>query len=271
MVLFTGNGYHIYQPIKLPVLEQESIFSSFDSPSTEFIRYAAQKWTDGKNDPSNHPSVNSCLIRVPHSINSKYTKMVEIVQMWNGTRPAANHMLVGFYLKLAAREIAYRSKQREYYYQKKFMKKNYRYFGHTNASEVGTIAWIDNVINNNGMADHRKLFIDLVLAPYLVNIKKYDYETAYDTVTQWLDKCGHKNRLRFNVRYKVRYALNRSRQTGMKPMKLFISIRAIESLHSLTNDIARIVDLAPSMAGGDSTKSSQYLPLPNEQNTEIIV
>ena len=38
------------------------------------------------------------------------------------------------------------------------------------------------------------------------------------------------------------------------------SIRAIESLHSLTNDIARIVDLAPSMAGGDSATSSQYFP-----------
>jgi hypothetical protein len=66
-ILFTGNGYHIYQPIRLPVLENESIFASpkYENPSTEFIRYAAQKWTEGKNDPSNHPSVNSCLLRVP--------------------------------------------------------------------------------------------------------------------------------------------------------------------------------------------------------------
>ena len=40
-----------------------------------------------------------------------------------------------------------------------------------------------------------------------------------------------------------------------------VSIRAIESLHSLTNDIARIVDLAPSMAGGDSVKSSDVFSL----------
>jgi hypothetical protein len=38
-----------------------------------------------------------------------------------------------------------------------------------------------------------------------------------------------------------------------------VCIRAIERLHSLTNDIARIVDLAPSMAGGDSMKSPQFL------------
>jgi len=38
-----------------------------------------------------------------------------------------------------------------------------------------------------------------------------------------------------------------------------VSIRAIESLHSITNDIARIIDLAPYVAGGNSTPSSQYL------------
>jgi hypothetical protein len=179
MVLFTGNGYHVYQPIKLPVLEQESIFSKLHNPSTEFIRYAAQNWTNGKNDPSNHPSVNSCLLRMPRSINSKNNRMVEVVQEWDGNRPAANRMLSGFYLKLAARELAYRSKQRDYYYQSKFMKKNYRHFGHTNVSPAGSIYWIENVITNYGIKDSRKLFIDLILAPYLINIRKCDYETAY--------------------------------------------------------------------------------------------
>jgi hypothetical protein len=220
MVLFTGNGYHVYQPTTLPVLEQESIFAKFDNPSTEFIRYAAQKWTNGKNDPSNHPSVNSCLLRVPHSINSKNNRIVEVVQEWDGNRPAANRMLSGFYFKLAAKELAYRSKQRDYYYQSKFMKKNYRHYGHTNISPAGSIAWIENVIDNCGIADYRKLFIDLVLAPYLINVKKYGYETAYAIIALWLDKCGRRNPLRFNARYKARYALNRSRQTMIKPMKL---------------------------------------------------
>src|SRR5919197_1512224 len=89
-VLFTGNGYHVYQPIRLPLLENESIFAppKYQNPSTEIIRYAAQRWTEGKNDPSNHPSVNSCLLRVPGSINSKNNKVVEVVELWNGsTRP----------------------------------------------------------------------------------------------------------------------------------------------------------------------------------------
>jgi hypothetical protein len=49
------------------------------------------------------------------------------------------------------------------------------------------------------------------------------------------------------------------------------SIRAIESLHSLTNDIARIVDLAPSMAGGDSMKSPQFSSSQYRDVSEIPV
>ena len=49
-----------------------------------------------------------------------------------------------------------------------------------------------------------------------------------------------------------------------------VSIRAIESLHSLTNDIARIIDLAPSMAG-DSRASSGYFSTPVKDVSEIPV
>jgi hypothetical protein len=34
------------------------------------------------------------------------------------------------------------------------------------------------------------------------------------------NKCGRRNSLRFNAKYKARYVLNRSRQTMIKPMKL---------------------------------------------------
>ena len=128
-ILFTGNGYHIYQPIQLPILEEESIFARFENPSTEFIRYAAQKWTNGRNDPSNHPSVNSCLLRLPGSINSKNNKIVELIQLWDNNRPKANCMLFDFYIKLAAKKFAFRSKQKDYYYQNKSITKNYRHFG----------------------------------------------------------------------------------------------------------------------------------------------
>lgn len=225
MVLFTGNGYHIYQPIKLPVLEQESIFARFDNPSTEFIRYAAQKWTNGKNDPANHPLVNSCLLRVPGSINSKNLKLVEVVQEWNGIAPPANRMLTDFYIRLAAKRIAHESKLKEYYFQRKYMKKNYNHFGSRtitdfSANAIDGITWIEYLLEGEGIADYRKLMIDLVIAPYLVNIKQYDYDTARAMLAEWLDKCGRKKRLDFNPRFKISYALKRSLKTGITPMRL---------------------------------------------------
>ena len=96
---------------RLPLLESESIFASFENPSTEFIRYVAQRWTEGKNDPANNPSVNSCLLRVPGSINSKNNKAVGVVQLWNGIRPAANSMLFDFQIELS-KEISTQIKEK---------------------------------------------------------------------------------------------------------------------------------------------------------------
>lgn len=231
MVLFTGGGYHIYQPIDMPVLEEESIFRFFDNPSTQFIRYAAQRWTNGKNDACNSPSVKSCLLRVPGSINSKNNKTVELVQDWNGKRPPANKLLYDFYIKIAAKKLAHNSMHiQDYccYYDPTshhFKHKTYRHYGHMPSYHAGPTAfdginWIDAILSNVGVTDGRKILTDLVIAPYLVNIKQCHYNEAYNTIISWLDRCGQKRRLDFNARLKVRYALNRSKQNGTRPMRL---------------------------------------------------
>jgi Primase X len=226
MILFTGGGYHVYQPIDMPVLEEESMFRFFDNPSTEFIRYAAQKWTDGKNDTCNNPSLKSCLLRVPGSINSKNLKTVEIVQDWNGKRPRANILLQDFYIKCAARMLAVQSTRKElYFYPTTYLKKTYRHYGHMPTYPAGPtayegIAWIDSILTNGGIPDYRKLLVDLVLAPYLVNIKQCDYNDAYNRIVSWLNRCSQKRRLDFNARYRVKCALSKSKQNGIKPMRL---------------------------------------------------
>jgi hypothetical protein len=227
MVLFTGGGYHVYEPIELPILEEESMFRFFDKPSTEFIRYAAQRWTNGKNDACNNPSVKSCLLRVPGSINSKNNKTVEIVQEWNGRRPKANKLLYDFYIKLATRKLKSESDSYQQYYPTShhFVHKNYRHYGYILRYPSGPtvyegIAWIDSILGNGGMSDYRKLLVDLVIAPYLVNVKQCDYNDAYNKIVNWFDRCSQKRRLDFNAPLKVRYALNRSKQNGIRPMRL---------------------------------------------------
>jgi hypothetical protein len=50
-----------------------------------------------------------------------------------------------------------------------------------------------------------------------------------------------------------------------------VSIRAIDSLHGITNDIAHIIDLAPYVAGSDSVKSTPFLSTQYRNVSEIPV
>jgi hypothetical protein len=59
-VLFTGGGYHIYQPIYCPSpLENVTEFQKFDKPSQEFLRFAKDNVSNGKADKNNNPSFKS--------------------------------------------------------------------------------------------------------------------------------------------------------------------------------------------------------------------
>src|SRR3954447_1788336 len=93
-VLWTGNGYHIYQPIDGMIFEDHQIFYKFlpyiDSKNltTEFLRFAKNLFTTGKADPNHRPSIKSCLVRVPGTINSKNGQQVQIIRKWDGKRPA---------------------------------------------------------------------------------------------------------------------------------------------------------------------------------------
>jgi hypothetical protein len=78
-VLWTGGGYHIYHPIRGFILEEIDRFACYSNPTkkdltTRFMQFAEDYFTDKKSDPQHRPSVKSCLIRIPGTINSKYNK-----------------------------------------------------------------------------------------------------------------------------------------------------------------------------------------------------
>jgi len=84
-VLWTGNGYHIYQPMDGFVLEEEDRFARLREPNekdltSKIMQFAEEFLANKKGDPQHNPTVSSCLVRVPGTLNSKCAREAEIVQ-----------------------------------------------------------------------------------------------------------------------------------------------------------------------------------------------
>ena len=62
------------------------------------------------------------------------------------------------------------------------------------ATNVNDIKWID-ILLETPISDYRKNAISLILAPYLINIKKLPYTNAFDIIKDWLNRCDSLIRL----------------------------------------------------------------------------
>jgi hypothetical protein len=214
-VLFTGSGYHIYQPLDAFILEEIDIFNEFENPSKQFLRFAKDYLSNNKGDKSNNPSFKSCLLRVPFSINSKYflneeqnkNSEVKIIQEWNRNRPSIKFLLRDFRRYLINQKIIELNKKRKID-ERLAIKSN-----------SNNIFWIEKLLNTP-ISDFRKNATNLILAPYLINIKKLSYKESFDILTDWLQKCNSFNKLDFNPIYLVKSALNTASQKKIPPMKL---------------------------------------------------
>ncbi len=126
-VTWTGNGYHIYLPIEVPVLDNEYVYSKDKFPnlfsskskyshyyvSEVFMQFAEDYFTGGKADPNHRSKYKTCLIRIPGTFNSKCLNKrlgleqskVTVVQKWNGKRVNAENMIHEFRIWLTQQEI----------------------------------------------------------------------------------------------------------------------------------------------------------------------
>jgi Primase X len=207
-ILWSGNGVHICQPVEAVVLEQESKFAQFEQPSQTFLRFAAQFLSNHKCDPNNNPSFKSCLLRIPGSINSKYTeqsKEVKIIQRWDGFRPKANSLYYHFYIYLADRKLkGFTSMWNK-------IKIHHPLLGNT-------IPWIEK-LTETPIEDYRKNAVNLILAPYLINIRKISDEDASNIINSWLIECGKLRPLDNNLKYTVKYAIKNSVNKKQLPLR----------------------------------------------------
>jgi non-catalytic primase subunit PriX-like protein len=226
-VLWTGNGYHIYQPIDALILEQFSQFEEFENPSLKFIKFAEYYITSGKSDPSHSPSFKSCMIRIPGTFNSKYPKgknEVRIIQKWDGYRPPMTLLLDAFHVYLAEQKV------REIKLKKRIEKR----FG-IPGDNAHPISWIETLLRTP-VDDYRKNAVGLILAPYLINIKKLPYDNASTVIRDWLKKCGQLRSLDPNFDYKVKYCLNSAIRKLQLPIRFSTLERKNKELHKLLSE-----------------------------------
>jgi Primase X len=165
--------------------------------------------SDHKSDSNNNPAFKSCLLRIPGSYNSKYieqdrgTAEVKVMQRWDGFRPKANPLYYHFYIYLADKKL------------KEFNMQTNK----TESYRGNTITWIEKLLETP-IDDYRKNTVNLILAPYLINVRKVSYDIALNIINSWLVKCGELRQLDQDFNYMVRYALKYCAKNGNRPLKL---------------------------------------------------
>ena len=217
-VLWSGNGYHIILPVFCTIeVERIQEFQEFDNPSERFLRFAKDNLTNNKADKANNPSFRSCLLRIPNSFNAKClakgesfeNSKVKIIQEWNRNRPSIKYLLSDFRRYLINEKIKELNKKREIE----------RMSGYQSNREINNIFWIEKLLDTP-ISDFRKNATNLILAPYLVNIKKLSYQQSFDILIDWLQKCNSFNKIDFNPISLANSALNIATQKKIPPMKL---------------------------------------------------
>lgn len=187
LVLDTGNGYAIIQPIQIisfsnVTLKQKRIF---DAPK-KFLQFAERYLTNSKCDSGNHPSLKSCMIRVPYSYNkkcllqgkSKQKSKVLIHGEWNGIRPHINNLPFLRYLEKVEQ-------------LKKRQNKNF-----TNNNKIN---YIENILKTK-ITDGKKRIFALVLCPYLVNVKKLTLEKCETILADYFENYIPRQTIRYKLK-----------------------------------------------------------------------
>ena len=82
-----------------------------------------------------------------------------------------------------------------------------------------SIAWIDRLLGTP-IADVRHRTVNLILAPYFVNIKGLDVDSATRAISEYIDRCKQlEPNTRVNESY-IRYQCDYAKKKGLRPLSL---------------------------------------------------
>ncbi len=229
-VLDTGNGYAIVQPIEIDPFVNLKCEKPAEEVAKIFLYFVKTYLTQNKADPNNHPSLKSCLVRVPFTINQKCVdsgkkSTVSIVQTWDRVRSPV-------------RTIPFRARL-----EKIIREENQK----SDTITVNPIhfSWIENLLEDK-IGNFGEGIITFVLSRYLINIKKLTIEEAVTILEKWL---SYPNRRKLSISEirsrckaalkdgKVPVSLNTIRTTNLETYAELQKIPNIDSYHAATKSI----------------------------------
>ena len=210
-VLHTGNGLAIIQPIDIISLKGAAHDETrIEEPAKIFLSFAERYLTNSKCDTGNHPSLKSCLIRIPGSFNSKERKykQVKIIQEWDKHRVNIRNLPFKTHLDKIIRD------------QKKRQNKlpNIKH---------GEISYIEHLLKRK-ITDARKRIFALILCPYLVNVKQLPLEQAERVIYEYFDGYIPKSL--------INYKLNEVLKKRVLPYSLSKMQEQDRELHSIVTN-----------------------------------
>jgi len=97
------------------------------------------------------------------------------------------------------------------------------------------IGWIDRLLQTP-IPDWRKTAVALILAPYLLTIKRMLYDQAYNTIMQWAARCAQLSSLRPNDAGfvdRVHISLERAQSRQSKPLRWTTLVQNYSGLHEI--------------------------------------
>lgn len=216
-VLWTGNGYHIYQPLEGIVFEMHQEFYKFlpyvgnYDLTTEFLRFAERHFTNNKCDLNHLPSIKSCLMRIPGTRNSKNNEEVKVIHKWNGYKPSVKWLAEDYRLYLIQKRV------HKIFEKNKMGNRNCLLYK-KNQRHRTKINWIEKTLETP-LDDYRKVTISLILVPYCIVVRNLDVLTTSNLIRNWLDGCRKLRSLDFSEYKHVNTSINSSVKNRFPPMK----------------------------------------------------
>ena len=219
-VLWSGNGYHVIQPLECPIeLEHITEFQKYKNItpllSQEFLRFAKYFLSNGKADKNNYPSFNSCLLRIPGSINSKCLDNIEkrlsgnikvkVLQKWNRDRVLISREFIEDFRTYLEQKITDQENN-----NRNDKNNNQNKYNNNNNNNDNTsncyYEWIEKLLQTP-IEDGRKFVLWRIFCPYLINVRKLSPNDSTLILREWLNKCNSVRKLDFDHTHEIKERL----------------------------------------------------------------